>query len=100
MERAISASILSADLLHLGDEVRKIEASGADMLRGGAFKPRTSPYSFQGLREEGIRLLEIAKVQNRKLQELGAAFQENAILDVERDYCRTIKEDPTNVHQR
>ena len=38
-----------------------VKKSGATMLRGGAFKPRTSPYSFQGLREEGIRLLSIAK---------------------------------------
>ncbi len=35
--------------------------AGATMLRGGAFKPRTSPYSFQGLGEEGIRLLLKAK---------------------------------------
>ena len=43
-------------------EVAKaVKASGADMLRGGAFKPRTSPYDFQGLRGEGLRLLEIAK---------------------------------------
>ena len=40
---------------------RAVKASGADMLRGGAFKPRTSPYSFQGLREEGLRLLKLAK---------------------------------------
>ena len=40
-----------------------VKASGATMLRGGAFKPRTSPYSFQGMREEGIRLLEIAKAE-------------------------------------
>jgi 3-deoxy-7-phosphoheptulonate synthase len=40
---------------------QSVKASGATMLRGGAFKPRTSPYSFQGLREEGIRLLGIAK---------------------------------------
>lgn len=40
---------------------RRVKASGATMLRGGAFKPRTSPYSFQGLREEGIRLLLEAK---------------------------------------
>ena len=42
---------------------RLVKASGATMLRGGAFKPRTSPYSFQGLREEGIKLLEIAKAE-------------------------------------
>ncbi|MBQ7459813.1 MAG: 3-deoxy-7-phosphoheptulonate synthase [Oscillospiraceae bacterium] len=42
---------------------RLVKASGATLLRGGAFKPRTSPYSFQGLREEGIKLLEIAKAE-------------------------------------
>ena len=39
----------------------EVKASGATMLRGGAFKPRTSPYSFQGLRDEGIELLLEAK---------------------------------------
>lgn len=38
-----------------------VKKSGATMLRGGAFKPRTSPYAFQGLRGEGIRLLLEAK---------------------------------------
>ena len=36
---------------------RLVTRAGASMLRGGAFKPRTSPFSFQGLRQEGIRLL-------------------------------------------
>ena len=36
---------------------RAVKASGAGVLRGGAFKPRTSPYDFQGLHEEGIRIL-------------------------------------------
>ena len=36
---------------------RSVKRSGASMLRGGAFKPRTSPYSFQGMRDEGIKLL-------------------------------------------
>ena len=40
---------------------RAVKASGASMLRGGAFKPRTSPYSFQGMKDEGIRLLLKAK---------------------------------------
>ena len=40
---------------------RSIKASGASLLRGGAFKPRTSPYDFQGLKGEGIRLLLEAK---------------------------------------
>ena len=40
---------------------RDVKASGACMLRGGAFKPRTSPYSFQGMGEEGLDLLLRAK---------------------------------------
>ncbi len=43
-------------------EVAKaVKESGAGILRGGAFKPRTSPYAFQGMRAEGIELLEKAK---------------------------------------
>ena len=43
-------------------EVAKaVKASGANFLRGGAFKPRTSPYSFQGLELQGLELLKIAK---------------------------------------
>src|SRR5579862_2157342 len=34
-----------------------VKAAGAALLRGGAYKPRTSPYSFQGLHEEGLQLL-------------------------------------------
>jgi 3-deoxy-7-phosphoheptulonate synthase len=44
--------ILSAEL---------VKAAGAKILRGGAFKPRTSPYSFQGLEEEGLKLLAEAR---------------------------------------
>ncbi len=40
---------------------RAVKASGAKILRGGAFKPRTSPYSFQGLEEEGLKMLKEAK---------------------------------------
>ena len=40
---------------------QKVKASGAHILRGGAFKPRTSPYAFQGLRAEGLNLLSEAK---------------------------------------
>jgi len=47
-----------------GQIMRSAEAvvkAGAKLLRGGAFKPRTSPYDFQGLEEEGLRLLQKAK---------------------------------------
>jgi 3-deoxy-7-phosphoheptulonate synthase len=40
---------------------RCVKSLGADLLRGGAFKPRTSPYSFQGLGEEGLRILADAR---------------------------------------
>lgn len=40
---------------------QQVRASGATLLRGGAFKPRTSPYDFQGLRGEGLELLKRAK---------------------------------------
>lgn len=40
---------------------RRVQAAGASILRGGAFKPRTSPYSFQGLRAEGLELLQQAR---------------------------------------
>ncbi|MBC2582019.1 3-deoxy-7-phosphoheptulonate synthase [Clostridium sp. DJ247] len=40
---------------------KMVKESGAGFLRGGAFKPRTSPYSFQGLRQEGLELLKIAR---------------------------------------
>ena len=40
---------------------RDVKAAGASLLRGGAFKPRTSPYSFQGMGEEGLELLLEAK---------------------------------------
>ena len=40
---------------------KEVKKSGANLLRGGAFKPRTSPYAFQGLHDEGLRLLLEAK---------------------------------------
>src|SRR5207253_3867831 len=48
-------AIESAEIL---DEIAgHIKAAGANILRGGAFKPRASPYSFQGLGEEGLKIL-------------------------------------------
>jgi len=40
---------------------REVKARGANLLRGGAYKPRTSPYSFQGLGEEGLKILAAAR---------------------------------------
>ena len=46
---------------------KSVAKSGARILRGGAFKPRTSPYSFQGLGEEGLKLLRSAADENHLL---------------------------------
>jgi 3-deoxy-7-phosphoheptulonate synthase len=43
------------------EAAQAVKAAGAVMLRGGAFKPRTSPYSFQGLGEEGLQILAMAR---------------------------------------
>jgi 3-deoxy-7-phosphoheptulonate synthase len=43
------------------EAAREVKAAGATMLRGGAYKPRTSPYEFQGLAEEGLKLLALAR---------------------------------------
>ncbi|HEY1835004.1 MAG TPA: 3-deoxy-7-phosphoheptulonate synthase [Solirubrobacteraceae bacterium] len=45
------------------DTARAVKDAGATLLRGGAYKPRTSPYSFQGLGQEGLRLLAEAKAE-------------------------------------
>lgn len=45
-------------------EVAKaVKAAGANLLRGGAFKPRTSPYDFSGLKDKGLELLKIARAE-------------------------------------
>ena len=43
------------------ETARAVQAAGARMLRGGAYKPRTSPYSFQGMEEDGLKLLAEAR---------------------------------------
>lgn len=48
----------------IDDVAKRVARAGAKMLRGGAFKPRTSPYSFQGLGEEGLKLLRAAGDEN------------------------------------
>lgn len=48
-------------LEQMRDTANAVKASGARMLRGGAYKPRTSPYSFQGLGEEGLQILDTVR---------------------------------------
>ena len=61
---AVIAGPCSVETLEQMNEAAKgVDKEGAAFLRGGAFKPRTSPYSFQGLGEEGLKLLAIAKAE-------------------------------------
>ena len=57
---------------------RAVKAAGATILRGGAYKPRTSPYEFQGLGKEGLRLLEIAR-QETGLKIITEVLSENHV---------------------
>jgi len=47
----------------LNAAARAVKAAGAHFLRGGAFKPRTSPYSFQGMKEDGLKILADARAE-------------------------------------
>jgi 3-deoxy-7-phosphoheptulonate synthase len=49
----------------LFETARSVRDSGAMILRGGAFKPRSSPYSFQGMGEEGLKLLKMISMETR-----------------------------------
>ena len=51
------------NLVMLQDTARHIKAAGATGLRGGAFKPRSSPYDFDGLGEEGLKMLADARAE-------------------------------------
>ena len=55
-------AIENSDQIH--QTAKAIKKSGAKFIRGGAFKPRTSPYSFQGLEEEGLKLIYEAAKEN------------------------------------
>jgi 3-deoxy-7-phosphoheptulonate synthase len=68
---------------------RAIKAAGGGLLRGGAFKPRTSPYSFQGLGEEGLKILAAAR------EETGLPIVSEAVdaesMDLVERYCDAIQ---------
>ena len=68
---------------------RTVAAAGACMLRGGAFKPRTSPYAFQGLREEGLKIL--AEVRDRFGMAIVTEATDEAALDLVERYADVIQ---------
>lgn len=86
---------------------RAVRAAGASLLRGGAFKPRTSPYEFQGLGREGVRLLELVRretglpvvteivdprdlelLKNMDMLQVGARNMQNFALLKELGHCK------------
>ncbi len=86
---------------------RAVRVAGASLLRGGAFKPRTSPYEFQGLGREGVRLLELVRretglpvvteivdprdlelLKNMDMLQVGARNMQNFALLKELGHCK------------
>lgn len=77
------------------DIAKKVKAAGANVLRGGAYKPRTSPYDFQGLGEKGLQLLYEAGKEN-DIQVISEIMD---IRDIEKaqKYCDIIQIGARNV---
>jgi 3-deoxy-7-phosphoheptulonate synthase len=73
-----------------------VKEAGADLLRGGAFKPRTSPYAFQGLGEEGLKLL--AKARTETGLGIVTEVMESSEVDVVADYADMLQVGARNMH--
>src|SRR6201999_3069135 len=72
-----------------------VAAAGASMFRGGAYKPRSSPYSFQGLGQEGLHLLAEAKVHDGVPSV--TALMDAGDVDVLSDVADVLQVDPRNM---
>jgi 3-deoxy-7-phosphoheptulonate synthase len=68
---------------------RHVSQAGAHLFRGGAFKPRTSPYAFQGLGEEGLRIL--AKVREETGMPVVTEAMDHEVFDVIEEYADVIQ---------
>ncbi|MCX6011134.1 MAG: 3-deoxy-7-phosphoheptulonate synthase [Chloroflexi bacterium] len=75
---------------------RLVKKSGAKVFRGGAFKPRTSPYSFQGLGEEGLKIL--AKVRDETGLPIVTEAIDNSSLELVDKYADIIQIGARNMH--
>jgi 3-deoxy-7-phosphoheptulonate synthase len=73
-----------------------VKASGARLLRGGAYKPRTSPYAFQGLGEEGLKLL--AKARERTGLGIVTEVMESSEVELVAEYADMIQVGARNMH--
>ncbi|MGW8272653.1 MAG: 3-deoxy-7-phosphoheptulonate synthase [Thermodesulfovibrionales bacterium] len=71
------------------DIAEKVKAAGASFIRGGAFKPRTSPYAFQGLGEEGLKIL--AAARERTGMPIVTEIMDPRDLDIMLKYCDVIQ---------
>ena len=86
------------------EAARAVKAAGATMLRGGAYKPRTSPYEFQGMAEDGLKLLALARQASGQLWITGLGVSDDgAAIDLEgrmtdssvlTDYLRRLNAEP------
>jgi 3-deoxy-7-phosphoheptulonate synthase len=68
---------------------RIVKSAGAQIFRGGAFKPRTSPYSFQGLGEEGLRIL--ARVRDKTGLPVVTEAMDHEVFDLVEDYADAVQ---------
>jgi 3-deoxy-7-phosphoheptulonate synthase len=68
---------------------RKVKQAGARLFRGGAFKPRTSPYSFQGLKEEGLKIL--ARVRDETGLPVVTEALDHEVFDLVEEYTDMIQ---------
>jgi len=73
-----------------------VKAAGARLLRGGAYKPRTSPYSFQGLGEDGLKIL--AKVREATGLGIVTEVMESSEVDMVADYADLLQVGARNMH--
>lgn len=82
-------------LQQLVDTAFAVKEAGAVVLRGGAFKPRTSPYSFQGLGEEGLKLLALAREMTG--MPVVTEVMDTADVDLVEDYADALQVGARNV---
>jgi 3-deoxy-7-phosphoheptulonate synthase len=73
-----------------------VKSAGASILRGGAYKPRTSPYAFQGLGEDGLKLL--ARARQRTGLRIVTEVMESADVDIVVEYADLIQVGARNMH--
>jgi 3-deoxy-7-phosphoheptulonate synthase len=80
----------------LMNTARAVKAAGAHLLRGGAYKPRTSPYAFQGLGEEGLKLL--AKARQETGLGIVTEVMESSEVEVVAEYADLLQVGARNMH--